>query len=79
MRPHGDIIHLRFNRSDWKKNHWKARLCWGCKWLHVGKSVSHNHCDHPYVGEYGKKRVHNYLPDYWPKECDRKELIKKKP
>ena len=22
-----------------------AKLCIGCKWLHIGENVDHNHCD----------------------------------
>jgi len=27
------------------RNYWKAKLCHGCIYLHIGKNVDHNHCD----------------------------------
>ena len=35
----------QFDRSTFMKNWWKARWCRGCKGLHIGRKVDHNHCD----------------------------------
>lgn len=60
MRPHGDIIHLLFDRSRYMKNWWMGRNCRGCAFLHIGKSVSHNHCDHIHGDYYEEKRVNDH-------------------
>ncbi|GAG30548.1 unnamed protein product [marine sediment metagenome] len=36
---------MAYDHSKFMKNWWKARLCHGCKSLHVGRKVDHNHCD----------------------------------
>ena len=44
-----------FDRSRFMKNWWKARLCHGCGFLHVGREVDHNHCE--IGGPYQELRV----------------------
>lgn len=34
-----------FDRRQYMRNFHKAKQCRGCKWLHIGRGVDHNHCD----------------------------------
>ena len=36
---------MTFDRKKYMRNYRVARLCHGCKYLHVGRKVDHNHCD----------------------------------
>lgn len=47
---------MSFDRSTFMKNWWKARQCHGCKFLHLGRQVDHNHCDAKSFGEEQENR-----------------------
>ena len=42
------------------KNWWRARLCRGCKFLHIGHHVDHNHCDSNPANGWRQDRVNGY-------------------
>ena len=71
MKPHGDVINLPYDHSRFMQNWWRAKECRGCKFLHIGESVNHNHCDNPQKGREEEKRVngHNNSSD-----CTQTEL-----
>ena len=41
------VVKMTFDRSRFMNNLNKARFCWKCDYLHVGRHVNHNHCDCP--------------------------------
>ena len=43
---------MRFDRQQFMNNLNTARQCWGCRFLHIGRDVSHNHCDCRYGDSY---------------------------
>lgn len=66
------MLNLPFDRSRYMRNWWMARLCHGCKFLHVGESVDHNHCDCKFGGDphWQDKRVNGWHNS--PKTYDNK-------
>ncbi len=45
---------------QYKSNDEKAKACHGCKWLHIGYSVDHNHCDNSYC-RFGDERANGHF------------------
>ncbi len=45
---------------QFKSNDEKAKACHGCRWLHIGYSVDHNHCDNSYFS-CGDKRANGHV------------------
>ena len=50
-----------YDHSRFMKNYWRARLCHGCKYLHVGRNVGHNHCDYYLSSDLRDRIVNNRL------------------
>ena len=53
----------KFNRQRFMRNLNTARQCWGCKFLHIGREVDHNHCDRRGASSWMEKRVNNLVTD----------------
>jgi len=59
-------VNIKFDRSRYMKNWWRARLCRGCKFLHVGREVDHNHCDRrPLDNIQRRMQVHGKREEWW--------------
>ena len=53
---------MKFDRKRFMRNLNKASQCWGCKYLHIGQNVDHNHCDCRYGdGRWQDHRVNGYF------------------
>jgi len=69
---------MSFDRKRFMENLNLARQCWKCKFLHIGRDVNHNHCDHP-NGErdWSSKRVNGWYNHfgsiYYKESCVRQE------
>ena len=50
---------MTFDRTKFMKNWWKARACHGCKGLHIGRKVDHNHCN--FNASKGTDRVNGLI------------------
>ncbi len=71
---------MTFNRKKIMRNYWAARLCHGCKYLHVGRKVDHNHCDCKFGDTHWQdKRANGHFnhPDTYDHgiDCSNKETI----
>jgi len=68
---------LRFDRSRYMTNRWKARSCCGCEYLHIGRRVDHNHCDYAHDDSWIEpdKKCANFKlkPQCQPKEPTHKK------
>ena len=56
---------MKYDHSRFMRNYWRARLCHGCKYLHVGKNVSHNHCDFYRASDFHDDIVNNRLDEIY--------------
>lgn len=48
---------MKFNRSQFMRNWWAAKLCRGCNFAYIGRKVGHNHCDHRMASHWENGRV----------------------
>ena len=69
---------MKFDRKRFMKNLNKAKQCHGCKYLHIGQNVDHNHCDCKYGdGHWQDDRVNGHYNHsgniYYEARCWEKE------
>ncbi len=54
-------LKLKADRKQYTKNYKRAKLCRGCKFLHIGRRVDHNHCDCRFGDNHWQdRRVNGY-------------------
>ena len=55
------MLIIKFDRSNFMKNLNQAKKCWGCDFKHIGRDVSHNHCDYRFSTQQMDDQVNDRI------------------